>query len=422
MLPALKIRISDVIEEYNNKVLNAENIISETNNAINKLREAACVKGRYVESVGSFRMPCEREIKKNLLKSAWWHVYDELKIADYTSAKDRESFKFSMSNPPEFTLENLMATFGKYASNPREHILRSLAEVFTSLDPAYKSHSKVKIGVKGLPKRVIITNMTASYSYGRERFKDMVNALATYQGVEKLSHSESNLVCTAFKTMENVTLDRGLTIKPFQNGNAHVIFDDKSLLDINRALAEFYGDVLPDAPEDPMTKSESTSVSKDLQYYPTPKAVIDRILDVVGIYDGRKLNVLEPSCGCGRIMDEIVRLGSDCVGVEYDLGRAKIAKSKGHNVHVANFLEVPPDAKFDVVVMNPPFYGKHYAKHVKHAMKFLKDGGRLVTVLPATSYYDHKELEIKNWTDLPVGSFSESGTNVPTGYAVFRNS
>jgi hypothetical protein len=38
-------------------------------------------------------------------------------------------------------------------------------------------------------------------------------------------------------------------------------------------------------------------------------------------------------------------------------------------------------------------------------------------VLPATAHYDHG-VEGK-WTDLPVSSFAESGTNVPTGFIVW---
>src|SRR5690606_30294163 len=87
--------------------------------------------------------------------------------------------------------------------------------------------------------------------------------------------------------------------------------------------------------------------------------------------------------------------------------------SKGHNILTANFLDQPAVAEFDFVIMNPPFYGRHYAKHVRHALEFLKPGGQLVAILPATARYDHGELE-GDWRDLPVGSFSEAGTNVPT--------
>jgi len=89
-------------------------------------------------------------------------------------------------------------------------------------------------------------------------------------------------------------------------------------------------------------------------------------------------------------------------------------------VLTANFLEALPTGDFDKVVMNPPFYGRHYAKHVRHALKFLKPGGVLVAILPATARYDHDELadlvrnQRESWRDLPVASFADAGTNVPT--------
>ena len=53
-----------------------------------------------------------------------------------------------------------------------------------------------------------------------------------------------------------------------------------------------------------------------------------------------------------------------------------------------------------------PLYGRHYAKHVRHALKFLKPGGTLTAILPATARYDHGELDDLHprWDDLPVGA------------------
>lgn len=71
------------------------------------------------------------------------------------------------------------------------------------------------------------------------------------------------------------------------------------------------------------------------------------------------------------------------MGVEIDALRAETARAKGHAVLCANFLEVWQPVYlehdgFDLVVMNPPFYGKHYAKHVRHALRFLKPDGKLI--------------------------------------------
>ena len=55
-------------------------------------------------------------------------------------------------------------------------------------------------------------------------------------------------------------------------------------------------------------------------------------------------------------------------------GRAAEARAMGHAVQCANFLETVPSASFDHVVMNPPFFGTHYARHVEHALRYLKPG------------------------------------------------
>jgi hypothetical protein len=446
-VPALQRTVIDLIDEYADKHEAMDQEIKAFEDAYNRLEMAACVQGKYVAPITRHRPHISADgLRWNLLKSGWKAIYDRLQIDRIATAADKKKFERDIEQPQPLTFDNARATFGDYLQRPRFHILRGLAEAFIDLDPAYKSHSKVKIGVAGLPKRVIISNVGYWGSFGRDKLRDMINALATYRGEMIIDHAEFSELDKLHGIMGHrageVKFDgthadpgkdkppfpnRGLTVRKFQNGNAHVIFDRDALLDINRALAEFYGDVLPDAEEEGAKPRASTAVAKDLQFYPTPKAVIGEILDAAGVYAPREYarqespsyRVLEPSCGDGRILDEIKARGSRGFGIEVHAGRAGEAKAKGHAVAVANFLDYPASPEFDVVAMNPPFYGRHYVKHVRHAMKFLKPGGVLVSVLPATAWYDHKELE-GSWRDLPVASFAESGTNIPTGYLTIR--
>jgi hypothetical protein len=412
------------------------------------------VQGTYVDRVTSHGSPSEITMRKNLLKSGWRAVYNRLRIADIATAKDKQLFDRTIADPPPLTLDNAKATFIDYLANPRDHILRGLAEVFCALDPAYKSHSKVKIGVQGLPKRIIIQGWGGFSSHGENQFRDIVNALASFQRKPHIEWGEMRMIKDATGNGGEFAMDgsymltskaglpygrnepetavkRGIMVRGYQNGNTHLIFNKETLLDINRALAEFYGDILPDVEEDGLPRHASTAVSKDLQFYWTPPAVVEDALEYANVWSDRQysgkrpeLRILEPSCGDGRIMDEIRVRGYQALGIEFHAGRAAECKAKGHSVVCANFLEQRPVEEFDRVIMNPPFYGKHYAKHVRHAFKFLKPAGILVAILPATARYDHNELvdlipntQWRNesaWKDLPVGSFSASGTNVPT--------
>jgi hypothetical protein len=119
-------------------------------------------------------------------------------------------------------------------------------------------------------------------------------------------------------------------------------------------------------------------------------------------------------------------------GIEVHKDRAMMAREKGYAVAISNFLKSAPDPRFDFVFMNPPFSGQHWKKHILHARKFLKKGGTLICILPATAFYDGHLGEMglmradahttdrgwrdTGWHDLPVASFAESGTNVPTGF------
>lgn len=480
--------VSDLVEEYNQKADALPEAIKAFEAAEPALASACTVYGAYAGSPVQGRSSVMADsAAKILLASAWKSVWDRLQIDMVASAQDRRAWEKFLAEPAPFTLVNVRDKLGPYLLDPWTNILRGLAEVFCSLDPAYKSHSKVKIGVKGLPKRVIL-NYWGSYSFGgaRDKLRDIINAIRAYQRRTILTYSDLDSIiqfnearagtiaefapnrrysvgAKAMKdgdlyrlegyshregdpflvsTEENkgwhrvVDLEPGIELRIFGGAQTcHVIFKPDTLLDINRALAEFYGDVLPDAEDDDEkrpARRASTEVSKDLQYYPTPAKVVARILDEIGLEsletyryrygngsNFKTLRVLEPSCGDGRVLDEVRARGHKGLGIEVHPGRASEAKAKGHSVLIGNFLEVAPDPTFDAVAMNPPFYGRHYRKHLDHAKAFLKPGGVLVCILPASAWYDHGGLS-GEWHDLPVASFAESGTNVPTGFLVWR--
>lgn len=417
--------VRDIVQEYQLKHSRIAESIAAADQAIADLN-SACSVGAYHESVARPLYINHGTAERILLSSAWQAIYKSLNLDHVFSATDKRSFERSLSDPVPLTLENLQATFGRYWENPRYYVLKGLAEVFCSLDKFYKSHSNFGFGVKGLPKRAILSNFRGWGSWGHDRLVDMCQAmlqvkpdlwLGDYvpederqdwkQVIRDNSHS--------WKVSDPFDLPQfGIHVKTFMNGNAHVHFNQKALELINDALHEFYGHVVPDDVAAPEQKQASTELTKDLQFYPTPKAVIERVLDEVHLPKGS--HCLEPSCGEGAIMEALRKRGHEVVGIEYHPGRADTCRQKGFAVHTGNFLEVPPAAKYDAVVVNPPFYRTTWAKHVQQAAEWLKPGGRIIAILPATA--EGSKLLPKGgiWTDLPMGSFRESGTNVNTGF------
>ena len=413
--------VRDIVQEYAVKSASLQQAMLAFTQAEHDVNAATKITGGFI--AGSFvsgNWLSEARGQHLLLASAWQAIYTRLNLENVFSASDKAKFAQSLENPAPLTLENLTATFGQYWENPRYFILKGLAEVFCKLDKFYKSHSNFGVGVRGLPKRVILSRFTGVHSHGVNATMDMVNAMVQVTGEALIKDDERRILWDASMNGSDFELPRiGLKGKVFANGNAHVHFSPQALKVVNDGLHEYYGTVLPDdSSERPTAKKASTEVSKDLQFYPTPRAAIDHILARVHLPPNAR--ILEPSCGDGALLDAMNNGDRELFGIEYDATRAQQARGKGHKVLTANFLEVEPQPVYDRVVMNPPFSGTHYVKHVNHAMKFLKPDGVLITILPASAWYEHKLLTGR-WEDLPMGSFRESGTNINTGFLMIRN-
>jgi phospholipid N-methyltransferase len=117
------------------------------------------------------------------------------------------------------------------------------------------------------------------------------------------------------------------------------------------------------------------------QLFPTPPELAARMVALSEIRPGD--TVLEPSAGTGVLLDAIRRNGADSVdltAVEIDHGLTGII-NKARRVHYGDFLECNGElGKFDRIVMNPPFVNAADIKHIIHALKMLKPGGRIVAL------------------------------------------
>ena len=184
-LPAKLRSLREIVEEYEAKKAAIPETVAAFGRAVTAAEMGCAIGGTYAGSIWYRGRPSleTRTLESNLLQSAWRHVYTGLNLDKIAPASDRSRFELAFNDPAPFTIDNIRATFGKYISDPRAHILRGLAEAFAKLDPAFKSHDRMKIGVKGLPKRVILSNVD-SYGggWGTERLRDTINAIRVLNG------------------------------------------------------------------------------------------------------------------------------------------------------------------------------------------------------------------------------------------------
>lgn len=164
----------------------------------------------------------------------------------------------------------------------------------------------------------------------------------------------------------------------------------------------------------------------DMGWFPTPQVIAERVVDMADIHDG--MRVLEPSAGTGALAGvAIMEHVADVRCVEIDAGRAMMIRDTwGCDCMCADFLQVLPEPVYDRVVMNPPFAKRADIHHVNHALKFLKPGGKLVSIMSGGIAFREDRLttdfraQCESIEALPDGAFHESGTDVRTVVVVIQ--
>lgn len=182
----------------------------------------------------------------------------------------------------------------------------------------------------------------------------------------------------------------------------------------------------PPKPTEPAPQAETFEAMKDSlragvqvvsapQLFPTPPDLAARMIELAEIQPQHR--TLEPSAGTGNLLEAFADAPDNCatpsVGVEVNFKLAEMLRARypGFDIRCADFLECNGDlGKFDRVVMNPPFENASDIKHIKHALTFLKPGGRLVAIC-ANGPRQQEQLQplADTWEELPAGTFDGTG-------------
>lgn len=184
--------------------------------------------------------------------------------------------------------------------------------------------------------------------------------------------------------------------------------------------------IFPDCVKNCMDIDENTVVIIDqqqtFQSFYTPTEIANEVARIADLSAGQ--TVLEPSVGTGQLARAAVRYGifwSNITAIDIDQKHVNALEINGcKQVVCADFLTCRPGPnKFDRILMNPPFSMGDDIKHVRHALGFLKEGGKLVAIVGTgpkqTRAFKQGHFPVRcDWMELPAGSFSETGTDVNT--------
>lgn len=213
----------------------------------------------------------------------------------------------------------------------------------------------------------------------------------------------------------------------FKDANRMKTMGIPDLPTLRAALREYIQYRGKKAKADPVTLMERDLVgnkSVGVDFFPTPPAVLERIMEEADITYG--MRVLEPSAGKGDIADAAKAAGAEVDTIELSGTLRNILEAKGHHVIDHDFETFEGGVgQYDRVVMNPPFSDRLDAQHVQKAYDMVKPGGRLVAIMGEGVFFgsDKKATAFRDWLDnvggtseqLPEGSFKSSFR--PTGVA-----
>lgn len=118
-----------------------------------------------------------------------------------------------------------------------------------------------------------------------------------------------------------------------------------------------------------------------IDFYPTPKEVIEKMLS--GVLIANKV-VLEPSAGHGNIVGYCTEmLAKDVIACEIDVNLRKILSTKCQIIE-NDFLNLTADriSHVDLIIMNPPFSWQE--KHILHAWDIAPAGCQIISLCNAT--------------------------------------
>ena len=169
--------------------------------------------------------------------------------------------------------------------------------------------------------------------------------------------------------------------------------------------------------------------SKIPGYFPTPGAVVERMLELVEVTPS---TILEPSAGSGSLWMQAKEAYPDATIDCCEINRSlqEVLEMLGADVIADDFNELASEKRYDLVFMNPPFEGGQDMAHVRKAFEHLAPGGQVVAVMsPHFTFASNSKAEaFRQWLkglvwdihELPENSFKESGTGVAANIVSIR--
>lgn len=183
--------------------------------------------------------PLVEQFKKNLDKDLWKYLGDATGLTQIMDTQALDEWREGIErNPPECTKETLTSTFENLSYQRSLIFNRGLVNAFKRLSGKYKTNDAFKIG-----KKVIVSHCLGNWAHGLDSLNDVERVLFVLDSIKPPEHMHS--IKRKIQSGGDVETDY-MSIKTYQNGNAHVTFKRQDLTDkANKIITAFYGETIP---------------------------------------------------------------------------------------------------------------------------------------------------------------------------------
>jgi hypothetical protein len=183
---------------------------------------------------------------------------------------------------------------------------------------------------------------------------------------------------------------------------------NEALTQYDRAKAFYFGT---------QKKNSRTKAQEGADYFATPEPVGLKMVEFADIRPGE--DALEPSAGHGAIARWLPET-AERTAIEPSMAlRPRLAMVFDGKILDSDFERLSQVNKFDAIVMNPPFGvgGKLAIEHLAKAASHLRDGGRIVAIIPTGPAADKRfDKWFYETSERPVNPLYES----PALGAIYR--
>ena len=290
--------------------------------------------------------------------------------------------------------------------------------------PAKLRQTEGRIYRVGQASNAIQRYLTTGTDWERSAFAQKIAERA--ETVDNLAQGESAVVSIkdalvqAYEEAEyfEPSKDDGIGGKAYDEENTRI----NKLTPFERAKSDYW------------VKQKVTAKRQDREgkeWYATPEPVGLFMVNLAGAHSGD--DILEPSAGDGAI-GRYMPSDASVTFIEPSESLASRARMNNTNANVIvdSFESHGSNNKYDAIVMNPPFGqgGSIAIKHLVKAFEHLRDGGRVVALLPVgkmdeliVKYHEmgyFKDIYTVAEFALPSSTFKNAGTGVNTKIHVFE--